>query len=139
MKMISMLTVGAMIAASGAGAAAGATAEPSAKHTVTVVGAPLVMRLNGDEFRIAFGVDGKGCMPSGCSGSILYRVHWIAPDGTSRSDARRVAYKISPNSGRTIAVDRQYLDTAEGAHTTEVLDVRVDRITCRDDVLTSGT
>jgi hypothetical protein len=36
-------------------------------------------------------------------------------------------------------VDRQYLDTAEGAHTTEVLDVRVDRITCRDDVLTSGT
>ncbi len=139
MKMISMLTIGAMVAASAAGAPAGATAEPSAKHSVTVVGAPLVMRLNSDEFRIAFGIDGKGCMPSGCSGSIHYRVHWTAPDGTSRADARRVAYRISPHSGRTIAVDRQYLDTAEGAHTTEVLDVRVDRITCRDDVLTRGT
>ena len=139
MKMISMLTIGAMIAASGAAAAAGETAEPSAKHTVTVVGAPLVMRLNGDEFRIAFGIDGKGCMPRGCSGSILYRVRWIAPDGTSRSDARRVAYNISPNSGRTIAVDRQYLDTAEGAHTTQVVNVNVDKITCQEDALTNGT
>jgi hypothetical protein len=139
MKMISMLMIGATVAAAGAGAAAGATTESSAKRTVTVVGAPLVMRLNSDEFRIAFGIDGKGCMPSGCSGSILYRVHWTAADGTSRSDARRVAYKISPHSGRTIAVDRQYLDTAEGAHTTQVLDVHVDRITCQGDALTSGT
>jgi hypothetical protein len=139
MKMISTLMIGAMVAAAGAQAASGATAEPSAKRTVTVVGAPLVIRLNSDEFRIAFGVDGKGCMPSGCSGSIHYRVHWTAADGTSRSDVRRVAYKISPHSGRTIAVDRQYLDTAEGAHTTEVLGVRVDKITCKDDALTSGT
>lgn len=138
MKMISMLMIGAM-AAAGAGAAAGATSQASSRHAVTVVGAPLVMRLNSDEFRIAFGIDGKGCMPTGCSGSILYRVRWTAADGTSRSDARRVAYKIAPHSGRTIAVDRQYLDTAEGAHTTEVLDVRVDRITCRDDARTSGT
>jgi hypothetical protein len=139
MKMISMLMVGVL--AAGAGAAA--TAEESAKHTslrtVSLVGAPLVMRLNADEFRIAFGIDGKQCMPSGCSGLIHYRVHWKTADGTARSEARRVSYQVSPHSGRTIAVDRQYLDTAEGAHTTDVLGVSVDRITCRDGGETSGT
>jgi hypothetical protein len=97
------------------------------------------MRLNSDEFRIAFGIDGQRCMPGGCSGSIHYRVHWTAADGTARSDARRVSYEVSPHSGRTIAVDRQFLDTAEGAHTTDIMKVSVDKITCRDGAGTSGT
>jgi hypothetical protein len=37
---------------------------------------------------------------------------------------------VSPNASRTIAVDRQYFDTAEGQHTTDVLKVSVDAITC---------
>lgn len=139
MKMISMLMIGALAAGTGAGATAEASAKHTGLRTVSLVGPPLVMRLNNDEFRIAFGIDGKQCMPSGCSGSIHYRVHWRTADGTARSDARRVSYQVSPHSGRTIAVDRQYLDTAEGAHTTDVLGVSVDRITCRDGGETSGT
>ena len=34
-----------------------------------------------------------------------------------------------------MTVDRQYLDTAEGAHTTDVIKVQVDKITCLDGVL----
>jgi hypothetical protein len=143
MKMISMLMCGAILAGVGAGTgpstAAGATVGTSAKRTVSLVGPPLVMRLNSDEFRIAFGIDGKQCMPGGCSGSILYRVQWKTADGTAGSDSRRVNYKISPHSGRTIAVDRQYLDPAEGAHTTQVVNVNVDKITCQEDALTNGT
>jgi hypothetical protein len=138
MKRISILC-GAMLVGAGAVTAATAMTVSSPKRTVSLVGPPLVMRLNSDEFRIAFGIDGNRCMPSGCSGSIHYRVHWKTADGTEGSDTRRVNYKVSPHSGRTIAVDRQYLDTAEGAHTTQVLDVSVDRITCQDDALTSGT
>jgi hypothetical protein len=125
MKTISMLLIGAL-AAGTAGAAA------PAKRSVSLVGAPFVMRLNSDEFRIAFGIDGEACMPGGCSGLIHYRVDWKTADGTARSESRRVSYKVSPQSGRTIAVDRQYLDTAEGAHTTDVTKVSVQRITCRE-------
>jgi hypothetical protein len=135
MKMISTLLIGVMAAGTGVAA----TAEASPRHTVALVGSPLVMRLNNDEFRIAFGIDGKRCMPSGCSGLIHYRVHWQTADGIARSEMRRVSYKVSPHSGRTIAVDRQYLDTAEGAHRTHVTAVSVDRITCRHDVEASGT
>jgi len=46
-----------------------------------------------------------------------------------------VGYSVLPLANRTIAVDRQYFDTAEGAHQTEVLNVKVDRITCRDGVI----
>jgi hypothetical protein len=135
MKMISTL----MAAAAALAVSTGATAQSSAKHTVSLVGAPLVMRLNNDEFRIAFGIDGKQCMPGGCSGLIHYRVHWKAPDGTARSEVRRVSYHVSPDSGRTIAVDRQYLDTSEGAQTTDVVGVSVERITCQAGEQTSST
>jgi hypothetical protein len=134
MKMISTVLIGVMAAGTGAGA----TVAASAKRSVSLVGPPLVMRLNNDEFRIAFGIDGQRCMPGGCSGLIHYRVHWKTADGTARSERKRVSYKVSPNSGRTIAVDRQYLDTAEGAHTTDVMDVSVDRITCQGDAEPSG-
>jgi hypothetical protein len=50
--------------------------------------------------------------------------------GVTRSEVKQVSYAVSPHSGRSIAVDRQYFDTAEGAHTTEIVNVSVDVITC---------
>jgi hypothetical protein len=104
------------------------------EHAVSLTQSPLVMRLNKDEFRIAFGVEGKRCAPAGCHGLIRYRVDWKTPDGTTHSERKQVNYSVDPNIGRTITVDRQYFDTAEGAHTTDVVKVSVDMITCRDGV-----
>jgi hypothetical protein len=98
---------------------------------VLLTGDPVVMRLNKDEFRIVFGIEGKSCALHGCSGSVRYRVDWRASDGTARSEQKEVSYRVSPESARTIAVDRQYLDTAEGAHDVDVVKVRVDAITLR--------
>jgi len=63
---------------------------------------------------------------------VRYRVDWRASDGTTRSEHKEVNYTVSPEAARTIAVDRQYLDTAEGAHTVDIVNVRVDTITRRD-------
>jgi hypothetical protein len=104
-----------------------ALAEPDA-NAVLLRGDPLVMRLSKDEFRIVFGLEARTCMPVGCKGSVRYRVDWRANDGTARSELRQVSYTVSPDSARTIAVDRQFLDTAEGAHTVDVLKVSVDGI-----------
>ncbi len=109
--------------------AAGAGAAPS-KRSVSLTQDPLVMRLNKDEFRIVFGIDGGRCGAEGCSGLIRYRVDWKTADGTTRSEIRHVNYTVLPSAGRTIAVDRQYFDTAEGQHTTDVVKVSVDSITC---------
>jgi hypothetical protein len=109
--------------------AARAAAVP--EHVVVLTQDPLIMRLSKDEFRIAFGINGERCGAQGCSGMIRYRVDWRTPDGTTRSEIRHVTYTVSPNASRTIAVDRQYFDTAEGQHTTDVLKVSVDSITCR--------
>jgi hypothetical protein len=65
---------------------------------------------------------------------IRYRVDWMTADGTTRSEIKRVGYSVAPLARRTIAVDRQYFDTAEGRHTTDVVKVSVDAITCRDGV-----
>lgn len=107
-------------------AAAAATAPP-----VSLSQDPLVMRLNKDEFRIAFGIKGERCVVNGCNGSIRYRVEWTTADGIARSESKQVAYTVVPNSVGTIAVDRQYFDTAEGMHTTDVVKVKVDAITWR--------
>jgi hypothetical protein len=115
------------IAASGSLAALAAPPEGA----VLLTGDPVVMRLNKDEFRIVFGIEGKSCV-HGCSGSVRYSVDWKASDGTARSEQKEVSYVVAPHAARTIAVDRQYLDTAEGAHTVDVVKVRVDRITRRD-------
>ncbi len=88
---------------------------------------PLVMRLNKDEFRIAFGIDGE----RGCTGMIQYRVDWKTPDGTTRTEHRHVSFTVSPLVSRTIAVDRQYFDTAEGQHMTDVVKVHIEAISCR--------
>jgi len=110
--------------------ASSAYAAPPPKRSVSLTQDPLVMRLNKDEFRIVFGIDGERCGAQGCSGLIRYRVDWKAQDGTARSEIRHVNYTVLPSAGRTIAVDRQFFDTAEGQHTTDVVKVSVDSITC---------
>jgi hypothetical protein len=126
MKLRSMFLVTAIAASAGFAALA---APP--EGAVLLTGDPVVMRLNKDEFRIVFGIEGKSCV-HGCSGSVRYWVDWKASDGTARSEQKEVNYVVAPEAARTIAVDRQYLDTAEGAHTVDVVKVRVDTITRRD-------
>jgi hypothetical protein len=91
---------------------------------------PYVMRLAKDEFRIAFGVSAPACAARGCSGVIRYRVVWRTEGGLRVAEGRRVSYTIPAHYSRAITVDRQYLDTAEGAHTTEVLSVDIADISC---------
>jgi hypothetical protein len=88
------------------------------------------MRLNKDEFRIAFAINAERCAPHGCNGVIRYRVDWRTVDGKTRSEIKHVDYTVLPSGTRTIAVDRQYFDTAEGQQTTDVFNVSVERITC---------
>src|SRR5258706_6224682 len=111
---------------------AGAIAAPPVERSVSLTQDPLIMRLNKDEFRIAFGINGERCGANGCSGMIRYRVDWKTADGATRSEIKHVSYTVSPLARRTIAVDRQYFDTAEGQHTTDVVRVSIDAITCRD-------
>jgi hypothetical protein len=110
--------------------AAGVSA--AARRSVSLTQDPLVMRLSKDEFRIAFGINADQGAPNGCNGVIRYRVDWKTEDGTRRSEVRMVNYTVSPRTSRAMTVDRQYFDTAEGQHTTDVLKVSVDRITCLD-------
>jgi hypothetical protein len=126
MKTISLSLVAMTALSTGAGAA------PASKHSVSLTQDPLIMRLNKDEFRIAFGINGERCGANGCSGTIRYRVHWKTADGATGSEIKHVSYSVAPRARRTIAVDRQYFDTAEGQHTTDVVKVSVDAITCRD-------
>jgi hypothetical protein len=132
MKLIPLSVMAMMTLSAAAGAA------PRSDRSVSLTQDPLVMRLNKDEFRIAFGINGERCGENGCSGMIRYRVDWKTSDGTSRSEIKHVNYTVSPRARRTIAVDRQYFDTAEGQHTTDVVKVSIDAITCFDGV-DSGT
>lgn len=125
-QMKTLFAVAMMTLSAGAGAAPG--------RSVSLTQDPLVMRLNRDEFRIAFGINGERCGASGCSGTIRYRVHWKAAGGAIRTETRHVSYTISPLGRRTIAVDRQYFHTGEGRETTDVVKVSVDAITCVDGV-----
>jgi len=109
--------------------AAGVTS--AAGPAVSLTQDPLVMRLSKDEFRIVFGIHTQSA-GRGCNGVIRYRVDWKTEDGTSRSETRLVSYRVSPSASRAITVDRQYFDTAEGQHTTEVVKVSVNRISCID-------
>ena len=106
----------------------------TAAPTVSLTHLPLVMRVGKDEFRVAFGIKSAGCAATGCHGVVRYRVQWKADDGTTRLDIREVGFAVAPHSAdRTITVDRQYFDTSEGAHTTDVVQVTVDRLTCQPD------
>ena len=110
-------------------AAGGASAT---ERPVSLTQDPLVMRLSKDEFRIAFGINAEQAAAIGCDGVIHYRVDWKAEDGTMRSENRLVTYSVPPQADRTITVDRQYFDTAEGRHTTDVVKVSVDSMSCND-------
>jgi hypothetical protein len=112
----------------------GVQAATPPRSLVSLTQAPVVIRMNKDEFRVAFGVDGEPCFPSGCHGSIRYRVIWRTEDGLTRSEIRQVNYAVFPNSRRSITVDRQYFDTAEGEHTTQIVSVNVEAITCQRNV-----
>jgi len=105
-------------------------AEQVAVPAVSLSQDPLVMRMSKDEFRIAFGINADHCSASGCHGVIRYRVSWRAEDGTTGSEVKQVAYVVTPKAARSIVVDRQYFDTAEAEHTTEITQVSIDRITC---------
>jgi hypothetical protein len=117
---LALLSLGAAGVASAAGPAVSLTQDP------------LVMRLSKDEFRIVFGIHAQQSAGRGCNGVIRYRVDWKTEDGTSRSEIRLVSYRVSPSASRSITVDRQYFDTAEGQHTTDVVKVSVNRISCID-------
>jgi hypothetical protein len=138
--MTRYLTAG-LIAAAGilAWPALGGTADSPSGRSASLTQDPLVMRLSKDEFRIAFGVNAPGCASNGCSGVIHFRVKWKTEDGTVISEFRRVSYNVLPHSSRTMTVDRQYFDTAEGAHTTDVIKVTVDTITCLDGAYSNST
>lgn len=127
MKLRPMLLVIAMTV----GADRAALGVPP-QGAVLLTGDPVVMRLDKDEFRIVFGLEARRCMPHGCNGSVHYRVDWKASDGTTRSELKQVNYTVSPDAARTIAVDRQYLDTGEGAHTVDIVKVKVRAITRRE-------
>jgi hypothetical protein len=132
------LTTLSLIATLTLSAAAGA-ADTSPERSVSLTQDPLIMRLNKDEFRIAFGINGERCGNGGCNGMIRYRVHWKTADGATHSETKHVSYTVSPYAHRTIAVDRQYFDTAEGQHTTDVVKVSIDAITCVDGAERRGT
>jgi hypothetical protein len=130
-----------LIAAAGtlAWPALGSASDSPAERSASLAQDPLVMRLSKDEFRIAFGVNAQGCVSNGCNGVIHYRVEWKTEDGTLISEFKRVSYNVLPHSLRTMTVDRQYFDTAEGAHTTNVVKVTVDMITCVDGAHANST
>jgi hypothetical protein len=108
----------------------GAGAAPASEAPVSLTQEPVVMRLSKDEFRIVFGIDAERCTSTGGSGVIRYRVDWKTEDGTTHSETKLVNYTVPPRTSRTITVDRQYFDTAEGQHTTDIVKVSVNRITC---------
>jgi hypothetical protein len=115
-----------------AAAAIGGDLAAAPTSLVSLTQSPLVMRLSKDEFRIAFGINGERCLPKGCHGLIRYRVNWKTADGVSRSESKQVSYTVSPHAARAIAVDRQYFDTAEGEHMTDIVAVSVEAITCAE-------
>ena len=115
-------------------AAVSVAAASASEPLVSLNHDPLVMRLSKDEFRIAFGINGARCADNGCHGFIRYRVEWKTEDGVSRSEVKRVEYTVLAHTGGSVAVDRQYFDTAEGQHTTQIVAVNVDLITCQGGV-----
>ncbi len=127
-------TVLTLIALVTFGAATAASAAPANECSVSVAKEPLVMRLGKDEFRIAFGVNGERCAAAGCSGYITYKASWKTEDGATRTDRKLLSYVVASGSERSIAVDRHYFDTAEGRHTTDVVDVSVEDVSCSNAV-----
>ncbi len=127
-------TVLSLLALAALGAASIASAAPASACAVSLTNDPVVMRLNKDEFRIVFGVSGDQCVADGCSGVIRYKADWKTESGANGSDNKLVSYTVPRGANRTIAVDRHYFDTAEGQHTTDIVKVSVDDMSCTDRV-----
>ncbi|MEP7041435.1 MAG: hypothetical protein ABI843_00145 [Dokdonella sp.] len=127
-------TVLSLLALAALGAASIASAAPASACPVSLTNDPVVMRLNKDEFRIVFGVNGDQCVADGCSGVIHYKAAWKTEDGATSTDSKLLNYTVPRGASRTIAVDRHYFDTAEGQHTTEIVKVSVDDVSCTDRV-----
>ena len=127
-------TVLSLVALAALGAASIASAAPAQACAVSLTNDPVVMRINKDEFCIVFGVAGDQCSTDGCSGVIRYKADWKTESGDTRSDNKLVSYTVPRGANRTIAVDRHYFDTAEGQHTTEIVKVSVDDVSCTDRV-----
>ncbi len=125
-----LIKIGALCLVAAATTAAAAAGTSPAPQAAALTQAPIIMRLSNDEFRIAFGIHAAQCAGRACRGVIHYRVDWRTESGRRRSELKQVDYVVSPRANRTIAVDRAYFDTAEGRHTTEVVAVHVERITC---------
>jgi len=97
---------------------------------VSLTQQPLVLRIGKDEFRIAFGLDAASCHESGCSGSIRYDATWQTDDGQRSTERKTVAFDIPAGAERSLSVDRHYFDTAEAQHTTQIVGVAVEQISC---------
>jgi hypothetical protein len=115
--------------------AAPAFSAPAA-CTVSLTQEPLVMRVGKDEFRIAFGVEGASCNDTGCAGSIKYKATWQTEQGTQVVDRKTLDFSIPSGAKRSISVDRHYFDTSEAGHTTQVVHVDVDGISCNQHAVT---
>jgi hypothetical protein len=122
-----VLALTAVVTLGGVGAASAASS-----CSVSLTNDPVVMRINKDEFRIVFGVEGDKCPASGCAGTIAYTAAWKTEDGLTSTDVKHVNYKVPNGATRSIAVDRHYFDTAEGQHTTDIVHVNVDKVSCSD-------
>jgi hypothetical protein len=118
--------------------AAGNAVAAESSCAVTVNNEPVIIRMNKDEFRIAFGVTGDACRDHGCAGVIRYRAAWRTEDGAEATDAKVLSYDIPNGASQSIAVDRHYFDTSEGKHTTELVGVTVDAVSCQPARLTAG-
>jgi hypothetical protein len=110
--------------------AAGNAVASEATCAVNVTSDPVVIRMDKDEFRIAFGVAGDACAKDGCSGVIRYRANWRTEDGAESTDSKVLSFEIPSGAKRSIAVDRHYFDTSEGRHTTDLVAVKVDDVSC---------
>ena len=124
----------ALLALASLGTATVASAAPASACSVSLTNEPVVMRINKDEFRIVFGVAGDQCTADGCSGVINYKAAWKTEDGATSTDNKRLSYTVPRGATRTVAVDRHYFDTAEGKHTTDIVKVSVDEVSCTDAV-----
>ena len=98
--------------------------------SVSLTQDPLVMRIGKDEFRIAFGLDGSACNGRSCAGTIKYNTTWETEGGERSTEQKTVAFDIPDGAQRSLSVDRSYFDTAEARHTTKVVSVAVDQISC---------
>ena len=113
-------------------------ATPAATCAVEVTKDAVIIRMDKDEFRIAFGVSGDRCEQSGCAGVIRYKAAWRTENGQEAVDTKLLSYDIPNGANHSIAVDRHYFDTSEGKHTTDLVEVTIDDVSCAPSRLSAG-